>query len=222
MRLTAFASLIVLLPSALAAQSGAAANAVDQTIRRAQAAWADVRTLRATFEQSITNPITGSAMLARGELQQQKPNMLAINFSDPAGDAIVADGKHVWIYIPSATPGQVVKMTNAQAGAPNTDLIGQFLDTPRDAYDATDAGVDTVSGRAARVVILTAKPGQQLPFIRAKVWVDAKDGLIRRFESTDPSGISRSVRLLALKPNAAVEKSAFVFKVPKGARVVTP
>lgn len=221
MRLTTFATLIVLLPSALAAQSRDR-SAVDQTILRAQAAWADVRTLRATFEQSITNPITGSAMLARGELQQQKPNKLAISFSDPAGDAIVADGEHVWIYIPSATPGQVIKMTNAQAGASNTDLIGQFLDTPRDAYDATDAGVDTVSGRAARAVILTAKPGQQLPFIRAKVWVDAKDGLIRRFESTDPSGISRSVRLLAFKPNAAVEKSAFVFKVPKGARVVTP
>ena len=215
MRAYVVASLL-LLPSALIGQS------VDATIKRAQSAWGDVRTLRATFEQTIINPITGSAMLARGELQQQKPNRLAIAFSEPAGDAIVADGEHVWIYIPSATPGQVIKMTNAQAGAANTDLIGQFLDTPREKYEATDAGTDTLSGRAARAVILTAKPGQRLPFIRAKVWVDAQDGLIRRFEATDPNGISRQVRLLTLRPNVTVEKDAFVFSVPKDARVVTP
>ena len=195
---------------------------VDSVIARAVTAWARVRTLRATFEQTVMNPITGSAMHSRGELHQRKPNKLAITFSDPAGDRIVADGSAVWLYLPSATPGQVIRMTNAQAGAGNTDLIGQFLDAPRSRYDITDAGTDQVNGRPARALVLTAKPGQVLPFIRAKVWVDAKDALIRQFESTDRNGVSRKVRLLTLAPNARVDSNAFRFTVPKGVRVVTP
>lgn len=202
--------------------SPARAQDVDSVIRRAVSAWSRVHTLRASFEQTVTNPITGSAMQSSGDLQQRKPNRLAITFRDPAGDRIVADGKHVWVFLPSATPGQVVKMTNAQAGGANTDLIGQFLDAPRKKYDVTDAGMDKVGTRPARALVLVARPGQALPFVRAKVWIDEKDSLIRQFESTDGNGITRRVRLLSLTINPKVDSGAFVFRVPAGVRTVQP
>jgi outer membrane lipoprotein carrier protein len=198
------------------------AQDVDATIKRAIAAWSRVKTFRATFEQNITNPITGSAMVSRGELQQRKPNKLAITFSDPAGDRIIGDGKFVWVYLQSATPGQVIKLANTDAGAASTDLIGQFLTTPRSKYTATDAGADKVGDRGARAIVLLAKQGERLPFIRAKVWVDDIDGLIRQFESTDASGITRRVTLLTFRLNSSVDDSVFAFKVPTGVRVVQP
>lgn len=207
---------------AIATHSARARQDVDAVIARAVAAWGKVRTLRATFEQTVVNPITGSSMLSRGELQQRKPGRLAIRFTDPAGDRIIADGSHVWLFLPSTTPGQVLRMSTAQAGASNTDLIGQFLDAPRSRYDIRDAGTETVNGRRSRVLILTAKAGQSLPFIRAKVWIDNRDALIRQFESTDANGISRKVRLLTLRPNVAVDSAAFRFTPPQGVRVVTP
>lgn len=212
--------LLLLVSVGIATAVTPSRQSVDSTISRAQSAWSRVKTLRATFEQTITNPITGSAMSSKGELQQRKPSKLAITFSDPAGDRIVADGKHVWVFLQSATPGQVLRMSSTDAGAANTDLIGQFLNTPRARYDAVDAGGDRVGGRAARALILTAKPGQSLPFIRAKVWVDSADALIRQFEATDSNGITRRVRLLSLTPNATVVTSAFTFRVPRGVRVV--
>ena len=193
---------------------------VDATITRAQTAWAKVKTLRASFDQSITNPITGSEMASKGTLQQRKPNKLAIAFTQPAGDRIVADGKFVWVFLQSATPGQVVKLANTDVGAASTDLIGQFLSTPRSKYDASDAGTDKVNGRTARALVLTAKSGERLPFIRAKVWVDSADALIRQFESTDANGITRKVKITTMSPNASVQSDAFVFKVPSGVRVV--
>src|SRR5207237_1435682 len=198
----------------------AARQSVDAVITRAIAAWSKVKTLRATFEQTITNPITGSTLASKGELQQRKPSRLAITFTDPAGDRIVADGKYVWVFLQSATPGQVVRMASTDVGAANTDLIGQFLNTPRAKYDVADAGADRVGKRSARVLVLTAKPGQALPFVRAKVWVDSADALIRQFESTDANGVTRRVRLLALSPNVSVKNAAFTFKVPEGVRVV--
>jgi outer membrane lipoprotein carrier protein len=197
-------------------------GAQDATIERAIAAWGRVRSVHATFEQSIVNPITGSTLRSTGTLRQCKPHKLAIEFDQPAGDRIVADGKHVWVYLKSATPGQVMRLSMAQAGAANTDLIGQFLSVPRSSYDAVDAGLDTIAGRAARALVLTARPGASLPFIRAKVWVDTTDALIRQFESVDAQGLSRKVRLLTFTPNARVDSSAFVFRVPQGVRVVGP
>lgn len=193
---------------------------VDQTIVRAQAAWARVKTLRASFDQSLINPITGSAMESKGTLQQRKPNKLSISFTQPAGDRIVADGKFVWVFLQSATPGQVIKLANTDVGAASTDLIGQFLSTPRSKYDAADAGTEKVNGRTARALILTAKQGERLAFVRAKVWVDSADALIRQFESTDGNGITRKVKITAMSPNASVESDAFVFRVPAGVRVI--
>ena len=193
---------------------------VDREIARAVAAWQKVRTLRATFQQTLTNPLTGSEMVARGDLQQQKPGRLAITFTEPDGDRIVSDGQYVWVYLQSATPGQVVKMRVTDMGAASTDLIGQFLNTPRAKYEATDAGAERVGDRPARAIVLVAKPGQALPFIRAKVWIDAADALIRQFEAVDANGISRRVRILTMSPNASVDAGAFRFEVPPGARVV--
>jgi outer membrane lipoprotein carrier protein len=212
--------LLLALSSLGAAVSTPKRQDVDATIDRAIAAWARVHTLRATFEQTVTNPITGSAMSSKGELQQRKPNRLAIAFSEPAGDRIVADGKFVWVFLQSATPGQVLKLTNAEAGAASTDLIGQFLTTPRKKYDASDAGTATIGGRTTHALVLIAKPGEALPFIRAKVWIDSADALIRQFESTDENGITRRVRLLTLKPNAVVRDKAFTFRVPQNVRVI--
>lgn len=195
---------------------------INATIDRAVAAWDRVHTVRSTFEQSIVNPVTGSTMTAKGALLQEKPDKLAITFSDPAGDRIVADGKFVWVYLQSATPGQVIKLTNAAAGASNTDLLGQFITTPRSAYDVTDAGRDDVLGRPARALLLVARQGQTLPFIRAKVWVDSADALIRQFESTDATGITRKVKILSLATNVAVDAKAFAFVLPAGVRVIAP
>ena len=135
---------------------------------------------------------------------------------------VVGDGQFVWVYLQSATPGQEMKLANTDAGAASTDLIGQFLTTPRSKYTATDAGEDKVGARTARAIVLLAKPGQSLPFVRAKVWVDATDGLIRQFESTDANGVTRKVRLLTVRPNATVDDSIFTFEVPAGVRVVQP
>ena len=84
------------------------------------------------------------------------------------------------------------------------------------------AGSDTVAGRRTRAFVLTARAGQGLPFTRAKVWVDNDDRLIRQFETTEATGLSRRVKILTLSANAAVDSGAFVFRVPSGVRVVGP
>jgi outer membrane lipoprotein carrier protein len=194
-------------------------QSVDQTIDRAVAAWQAAKTVRASFEQTLTNPLTGSEVTARGEFQQQGGNRIGIRFTDPAGDRIVADGRALWIYIPSTTPGQVIRSSLAR-GANSVDLTGQFLTAPRSRYNISAAGTTNVGGRPAHGLLLVPKREGNQPFTRAIVWVDDRDGLVRQFEVTDQNGVTRRVRLTSIKVNVPVDAAAFRFSPPTGVRVV--
>ena len=197
-----------------------AAQSADATIDRAVAAWAKVKTVRGTFEQTVTNSLTGSSANSRGTYAQERPNRLAIRFEQPGTDAIIADGKVLWVYLPSSAPGQVIKRPATDRASVPIDLTGQFLDSPRTKYDITPAGTRTVGGHAARGLTLVPKAGTSGPFTKATVWIDDDDALIREFEETESNGVTRRVRLTSVEPNAAVSRTAFTFVVPKGVKVI--
>lgn len=217
MRLLNLVTLAAIVPAAAGRLD---AQSVDATIDRAVAAWAKVRTVNGAFEQTVTNPLTGSSATAHGDFAQERPNKLSIRFTKPDSGAIVADGKFLWIYLPTTAPGQVIKRPATDHAAVPIDLTGQFLDAPKARYDIATAGAKTVGGHPAHGLQLTAKKGADAPVVKATVWVDDDDALIREFESTEQSGVSRHVRLTSVDINRPVSGSAFSFSVPKGVRVV--
>lgn len=208
---------------ALVAVSAAArqlpAQSPDAVVAKASAAWAKVRTLRGSFEQTLVNPVTGATLVSHGEIEQARPNRVSIRFTDPAGDRIVSDGKTLWMYLPSTTPGQVIKQP-ASRGAGSLDVAGQFLDAPKRNYDIAAAGTATVSGRATHAVRLTPKPGANAPFIRATMWVDDQNGYVRQVEMIDANGLTRKLRFTAVTVNPTIPASTFAFTPPPNARVV--
>jgi outer membrane lipoprotein carrier protein len=212
----------ILLGAAIAVASLAPleAQSPTATLDRAVRAYRKVKTVRAAFSQTITNPLLGQTVTSAGEVVQRRPNHVSVRFTDPAGDRIVADGKWVWFYLPSSTPGQAVRARIEKGGIGSPDLTAQFLDTPASRFDVTDLGRDKVNGRAARVLSLVPKPGIEAPFTKAVIWVDSADALIRQFELTEPSEIVRRVTIKTLTLNPAVPASAFRFTPPSGTKVI--
>jgi outer membrane lipoprotein carrier protein len=193
------------------------AQSLDATVNHAVAAYAKLKTARATFEQTITNPLTGTTLVAKGEFLQQVPGRLSVRFTDPKGDRIVADGKALWAYLPSSNPGQVMKLPLTEEGAGSVDLTAQFLTDPKTKYTISDAGAATVGGRPARALSLV--PKRPMQFTKATVWVDDADGSVRQFEVTELNGLLRKVRLTSLAINVPVDPAAFTFTPPKGVKV---
>ncbi|HUF65035.1 MAG TPA: outer membrane lipoprotein chaperone LolA [Gemmatimonadaceae bacterium] len=212
-RIAPAVALLLLAPATAVAQP--AARAVD----RAVAAYEKLNTLRAEFTQTITNPLTSTRLTARGEFVRRDPNLLAITFSDPAGDRIVADGEAVWVYLPSSAPGQVMKFSASNMAAARMDPASQFLTEPRTRFTISDAGIASVRGRTTRQVVLVPRQSNGA-FTRARVWIDEQDSMIRQFEITEPSGLVRHVVITRLQPNVAVRPSVFDFTPPQGARVI--
>ena len=195
-------------------------HAQGDLLDRAVAAWSKVKTARATFEQTITNSLTGRTLTALGEYQQQRPGKFSVRFSEPADDRIVADGTRLWLYLPSTTPGQVIRTSLKNGGSGTVDLTAQFLTAPRTRYTISPAGTTDVSGRATHAYTLVPKQKEGATFQTATVWIDDADATIRQFEVTEPSGLVRRVRLTSFRPNVPVDASAFTFTVPAGVRVV--
>ncbi len=221
--LGALALAAALAGTARSSEAGSIPPAARQgdLLDRAVAAWTKVKTVRATFEQTITNSLTGRKLTANGEYQQQRPGKLAVTFADPANDRIVADGKFVWLYLPSSAPDQVMKSALGADGTGTVDLTAQFLTAPRSKYKIDPVGTLVVSGRATHGYNLIPKSEAGAPFRLATVWIDDADATIRQFEVTENSGMTRTVRLTSLKTNVPVDASAFVFTPPAGVRVIS-
>jgi outer membrane lipoprotein carrier protein len=186
----------------------------------ASATYQTIRTLSAEFTQVVANPMIGSPDTTRGKLYQMRPSHFAMRFTQPRGDRIVADGRHLWLYTPSTTPGQVIRTTipsTGTTGGPN--FIGQFVERPREHYRARYLRADSVAGRAIDVVELVPKK-DDLPYSKAVVWIDRQDGLVRRVEIEETSGQQRTLVLSKLAVNRGVPGREFTFSPPAGLRVV--
>src|SRR5689334_3763420 len=121
---------------------------VDSIIDKAVATYNNTKTSKGTFEQAITNPLTGSTVKATGDFEQQRqPARFSFRFSQPKGDMIIGDGKWLWVYVPSSTPNQVIKVPMTEGGAGSLDLASRFFDSPKTRFTISDGGSATIAGR---------------------------------------------------------------------------
>jgi len=185
----------------------------------ASAVYQTITSLSADFTQVVANPMLGAPDTTRGRLYQLRPSRFAMRFTEPQGDRIVADGRFLWLYTPSTTPGQVLRSRIPEYGSTGPNLIGQFVEHPRDRYTARYLRADSLPEGVADVVVLVPKAGDQ-PYSEATISVSRDDGLVRRLEITEASGQRRTVILRQIRVNAGVPGRELTFAPPAGVRVV--
>lgn len=211
----------LLLAGAVLAVPGRTACAQDPAaiVRRASVTYRGLASLQADFVQVIEDASLGDTLHSTGHLAQAGNNRFAMRFTDPAEDAIVIDGRHVWIYTPSTTPGQVIRTPVEADPVYGVNLLAKVLDRPADRYQLSYVKSEQVAGRVQDVVS-TVPRSPSARFDRAVLWIDREDGLPRRIELDESPGVRRILTLSRLRPNAPLRTNAFVFEVPKGVRVV--
>lgn len=210
MRLTAL--LLLTVASRLAAQDSSTAL-VDRAVRQYRAA----RTVRASFEQALTSPATGTVHTSRGEYYQGGGSRFALRFADPSGDAIVNDGVALWLYLPSSAKGQVIKLPSG-AGA-GFDVLANLLSAPKAGYVATRMRDELVGSHSTTVFELAPKT-TDMPFTHATLWLGKSDALVWQLETVEPSGLLRRVRFTAVRIGVDLPEGVLVFPVPAGVKVV--
>jgi outer membrane lipoprotein carrier protein len=187
-------------------------------LQRASTAYAAVRSMRAGFVMQLNNPLLRQQTTSRGTLYQQRPDRIALRFSEPAGDVILSDGEYFWLYYPSMDAQQVIRQPVGTGNESTIDLQAQFVGDPVTRFRYTLHDRETVAGRPAHV--LTLVPRERADYRSLKVWLDTRDSLARRFEITDHNGAVRRFDLQDLEVNPAIPAATFRFSPPAGARIV--
>jgi outer membrane lipoprotein carrier protein len=186
----------------------------------ASAAYQTVGAFSADFVQVVMNPLAGEPDTTWGKLYQKPPNLFAMRFTHPKGDRIVADGRSLWLYTPSTTPGQVIRTPIPAVGTTGPNLIGQFVDRAHERYRARYVRADTLSPDGVADVIALDPKDSSLPYRRAVIWIARNDSLVRRMEIAEMSGQQRVVILRGLQAHADVPGREFKFSVPRGVQVI--
>ena len=200
-----------------AAATAAAQPATDSLLERAARSIAGGKVMRAAFEQTLTNPDIRQTKASRGHFVQQGPSRFAFRFTDPAGDAIVADGTALWIYLPSSARGQALKLPIAQGA--QLDFLTQLLTSPRTSYTVVAKPAAALDGKMMVVVQLTPRL-PDTPFAKATLWIDPDDALVRQLEAVEHSGLIRRIHFRDIRTDAALPGDALTFVVPQGVKVI--
>ena len=87
---------------------------------------------------------------SRGVLVQSGESKLAMRFTDPQGEAIVMDGEHIWVYTPSTTPGQVIRLKVPSDPTYGPNVLAWILTNPAQRYRARYIRSDAIGGPRGR------------------------------------------------------------------------
>ncbi len=187
---------------------------------RASATYQTITSLSADFVQIITNPMIGTPDTTRGRLYQMRPSRFSMRFTAPKGDRIVADGRFLWLYTPSTTPGQVIRSRIPEYGTTGPNLIGQFVEQPRERYTAQYVRADSLPDGGGVDLIRLVPKGHDQPYSEATIWVGRQDALVHRVDIVESSGQERTVILRNIRVNRGVPGRELTFSPPAGVRVV--
>lgn len=187
-------------------------------VEQAAKAYRTITSFTADFRQVIDDPMIGEYD-SRGRLVQAGEARLSMQFTDPRGDAIVMDGEHLWVYTPSTTPGQVLRLKVPSDPTYGPNVLAWILTDPATRYDSRFLRSDQVAGRGVDVVALTPRD-RSLPFREAIVWLDQFDHLPRKLEIAERGGQTRTLTFTGVQTSRRIGPETFVFKPPDGVLVI--
>lgn len=217
----------VAVPAANAQTTGGASpeapTASDADVRRiltrAEEVYDALGSLQAEFEQTIEVTLLGRSRTGSGTWYQKGRGRFKMDFTDPADDVIVADGRHLWLYYPSTHPDQVIRsrIDASVTGAGMVDLQGRIFDEAAAGYEAELEGREAIDGHETVRIFLT--PRGESPYRHVRVWVDTDSYLVRKFEIMERNETLRTVVLRELQPDREIPDATFSFTPPAGADV---
>jgi hypothetical protein len=144
-------------------------------VDRSRSAWPE-----AVFRLKVTVARPGEEARAGLFLATVKGTKLRVDFLDAGeeGKAFVSLGDEAWFVMPRArAPVKVPKSARLTGGFSAAELMRTRFD---EEYEGVVERSDVLDGRECDVLRLAARPGRSPAWPLARLWVDRREGLLRR------------------------------------------
>lgn len=171
----------------------------------------NVRTMSASFEQSLVDANDVVVETSRGTVQIRRPGQFRWSYTEPYEQMLVADGLNLWSYDVDLEQVTVKPQYEVLANTPALLLGGA-----RKVVDEFEL-VESFSDRGTQWLRLRPK-NQGNGFELVELGFD--DGVLRRMIFSDNLEQTTLIALLDVKLNDPLDEGLFVFSVPESADLV--
>jgi outer membrane lipoprotein carrier protein len=169
------------------------------------------QTMRASFEQNLTDKNGKKLQAASGTMQFSRPGKFRWEYVKPYKQQIVGDGAKLWIFDPDLNQVTVKKLGDSLGDSPAALLAGN--NDLEKYYLLTDAG------KLADIEWLEAVPkNKDSTFERMRMGFSGD--ALTLMELKDNFGQTTLIKFTSLEKNPKLAGDVFKFVPPKGADVV--
>lgn len=203
---------VLMISLAVCVLTASGAHAAGANGERLQRSFSEVKSLRADFEQTVTDAKGKVIQEAKGTFALQRPGKFRWDYRAPYQQIIVADGRKIWVYDTDLEQVTVKPLDAALGGTPAQLLSG----TRPLEQDFVITGLPPRDGLEWVELVSKAKEKE---FERVRLGFDQRD--LRMMEIADSFGQSTRLKFSNLQRNPAIDAKTFVFVPPKGVDVVS-
>jgi outer membrane lipoprotein carrier protein len=167
--------------------------------------------MRAQFQQVVTDNRGQKVQEVSGTMQLQRPGKFRWDYNKPYQQEIVGDGEKIWLFDPELNQVTVRNMSQAIGSSPAALLAGS--------REVEKNFILEDIKSADKLDWVSAKPKDQDSGFELVKLGFGKAGL-EQMELQDSYGNLTSIRFTQLETNPALSSQVFIFKPPVGADVV--
>ncbi len=211
-RLATLPTVIAAAVLTLAAPARAADSAADaRALARAEQFIAGIKSARGGFTQQLRDGTGRILQRAEGTLYLQKPGLFRWEYTQPAGQLIVADGRNLWLYDAELEQVTVRPAGKALASSPAMLLAG--TGRVADGFIVSDGGRQ----RDLDWIVLTPRVADG-DFQRVRLGFTGRE--LRAMELDDRLRQVTALEFPSLERNPRLAPTLFRFTPPAGVDVV--
>ncbi len=199
------------LAAALLAGSQAG-NAADSALDHLRAFLSEVKSLEATFDQTLYDESHEPLEESGGQFYLQRPDRFRWSYTRPYPQEIVADGKRLWVYDSELAQVTVKPMDQALGNTPS--LLLSSAEPLENSFVLRDAGYQD----GLDWVELSPRSAES-NFIHVRLGFAGKD--LKTMELKDSFGQTTRMDFSGAKINPSLDPALFRFTLPTGADVIT-
>lgn len=202
----AAALLLAALPTAAAADTSTAADAIVAAV---EAKYADVTAMRASFVQTVRNPVFGDDV-QEGNVVLARPSRMRWTFGADERQ-FVTDGSTMWIW--SKADNQVIRYEGFTPSAGGAESLLTSLDRLDELF-AVDVRESSAAGTR---LTLTPREEGQVKGVELSLTADL---LVDEVVITDAFDQVTELDFSAVELNVAAPPALFTFAIPAGAELI--
>jgi len=198
-------------PGAIAAPS----LSFEQVLEAIDRYYEGLYSLKADFTQLVQVPALEKSENFSGRLYFLKPLYLRLEYDNPEGQLLVADGTWYWFYMPQEDLPQAMRVSmKTGEQAPRYVLGGNLAER----FTGSLLGVEKRAG--AECYVLDLKPNSPSYYESLRAWIDRVNFSTRAVRYIDEGGHFNTFDLLNIEENAQVSPAKFNFTPPPGTQIL--